>query len=85
MEKNGDIGLPLRKRVRNCMKLPGLQGCDKKQRSCWRSDETWEGLTPPGGLDGCENKGVAGKGICICMKTKREQNRWGLELQWREG
>src|SRR6266446_5072821 len=29
----GLVGLPLRKRVRNCMKLQGLQGCDKKQRS----------------------------------------------------
>ncbi len=31
--------------------------------------------TPPGVLYGCENKGVAGKGICKSMKTKGKQ-KW---------
>jgi hypothetical protein len=31
---NRDIELPLRKRVRNRMKLLGLQGYDRKERSC---------------------------------------------------
>jgi len=29
----GDSGAPLRKRVRNCMKMLGLHACDKKQKS----------------------------------------------------
>ena len=31
--KAGDGGLPLRKRVRKCMKLLGLQGCNKRERT----------------------------------------------------
>src|SRR6266851_8927368 len=34
IECTADSGAPLWKRVRNHMKTQGLQGCDKKQRSC---------------------------------------------------
>ena len=33
IENRRDSGVPLHKRVRNRMKLLGLQGCDRKQRS----------------------------------------------------
>src|SRR5258707_9646261 len=33
-QNRGDSVAPLRKRVRNCMKLLGLHGCNRKQRSC---------------------------------------------------
>src|ERR1700730_10725585 len=34
VDNRGDSRAPLRKRVCNCMKLRGLQGCDRKQGSC---------------------------------------------------
>src|SRR5258706_5988461 len=33
VDNSSDSGAPLRERVRNCMKLLGLQGCDSKRRS----------------------------------------------------
>jgi hypothetical protein len=33
IEKRRDNGAPLRKRVRNRMKLQGLQGCDRKEKT----------------------------------------------------
>jgi hypothetical protein len=42
--------------------------------------EPKDGPTLPGVLDGCENKEVAGKGICKVMKTKAGQNNvWRSE------
>ena len=40
IENIGDSGAPLRKRVRNCMNLLCLHGCNKKQRS-WRFEMEW--------------------------------------------
>jgi len=33
IEKRRDNGAPLRKRVRNRMKLQGLQGCDRREKT----------------------------------------------------
>jgi hypothetical protein len=45
------------------MKLLGLQGCDKKQRSCCWSDEAWEGLTHRGFWMDEKIKGLREKGF----------------------
>src|SRR5258706_7726158 len=40
IENGRDSSAPLRKRVRNCMKLLDLEGCDRKQRS-WQFEVKW--------------------------------------------
>jgi len=35
---------PLRKRVRNCMKRLGLQGCNRKERTCELGSSQHDGL-----------------------------------------
>src|SRR5713226_10566627 len=64
----------------------------KKARSAWkrcrslarlapeRDISTLAAPPPPGGLYGCEKKGVAGKGIRKNMKTKGPPRRAGAKL-----
>src|SRR6266446_5946238 len=79
IENRRDSGAPLRKRVRNRMKLQGLQGCDSKQMTYRLARVQVAGLHPtlPGNGDRFQNKGVAGKAIRKNMKTKGREEGSG--------
>jgi len=64
------------KAIRKNMKTKERQGGSTTPGGSEQAEEPRHGNAPPhprGDLDGCEKKGVAGKGICKSMKTKEQR------------
>ncbi len=69
------------KAIRKNMKTKERQGGSTTPGGSEQAEEPRHGNAPPhprGDLDGCEKKGVAGKGICKSMKTK--ERGWRSEV-----
>ncbi len=70
IESAADSSAPLRQRVRNCMKMLGLQGCDRKRRTLIVRTSESQKVQRSSAQTGYPHPGCFGKRGWICLIAK---------------